>query len=136
MSDPLQSLIRVRQQSQDQAQTSLSRAIQAAAAAEQAAAAAETAIRDEQEAAGALTADDGAVEAFARWLPAARIRAWEATEQAEWAQGEVARNRALLTASRSALESVQELADGRAAQRAKIRLSHDTRDMADFRPKR
>ncbi len=136
MTDPLQALIRVRQQSQDLAQTALARAIQAAAAAEQAAAAAETAIRDEQEAASALTADDGAVEAFARWLPAARIRACEAGEQAEWAQGEVARSRALLTACRSALESVQELADGRAAVRAKTRLDHETRAIADFRPKR
>lgn len=133
MSDALPTLIRLRQQSQDRAQTALARAIAAAAVADRAAQAAEDAIRAEQDAAGALTADDGAVEAFARWLPAARDRAHIAARQAERAQAEVSRQRALLTACRSALESVQELADSRAAAVAKLRREQDARAMSEYR---
>ena len=136
MSDALPTLIRLRRQSQDQAQTALARAIHAAAVADRTAQAAEDAIRAEQDAAGALTADDGAVEAFARWLPAARDRAHVAAQQAERAQAEVCRQRALLTACRSALESVQELSDGRAAAQAKLRQEQDARAMAELRPRR
>lgn len=136
MSDALPTLIRLRQQSQDRAQTALVRAIHAAAVADRAAQAAEDAIRAEQDAAGALAADDGAVEAFARWLPAARGRANVAAQQAERAQAEVSRQRALLTTCRSALESVQELAASRAATQAKLRREQDAHALAEHRLKR
>ena len=129
--NPLQTLIRLRQQSQDHAQTALARAIAAAGLADRAVEAAGAAIKAEQDAASDLTASDGAVQAFARWLPAARIRAEVAAHQAERAQAEIGRSRALLAACRTALVSVQELAARRAAARTRLRLESEARALAE-----
>ena len=135
LADPLETLIRLRRQSQDQAQTALARAISTACMTDRAMRDAQDAIRAEQDAASSLTADDGAVEAFARWLPAARVRVDAMAYQAERAQAEIGRVRALLTACRTALESVEELAASRAAMRAKARQLHHDRALSEYLPK-
>ena len=129
--NPFQTLIRLRQQSQDLAQTALARAIAVAALADRAEEAAGAAIKAEQDAASDLTASDGAVQAFAHWLPAARARAEAAAYQAERAHAEISRSRALLAACRTALESVQELAASRAAARTRLRQESEARALAE-----
>ena len=69
------SLLRVRRAALGEARRALEASLGTEAAAEAAARDAERAIEIESDAAHVLTADDGAVEAFAAWLPRARRRA-------------------------------------------------------------
>ena len=122
--DTMQTLIRLRRLGRDEAQQDLARATLAETEAATLASEAEQSILVEQDVASAITADDGAVEAFARWLPGARTRVNQAWAILERAQAEVARARARLSASRTALETVEALAGERQAtadtQRAKL----------------
>lgn len=111
--DPLAIVLRLRRKSLESAQQELARATAAETDAGALARLAETMIGDEQNAACAMTASDGAVEAFARWLPGARQRAEAARAMLERAQAEVGRTRATLSAARTALESVETLAQQR-----------------------
>jgi len=69
------------------------------------------------------------VEAFAAWLPGARRHAAEARDACERAGAEVARLRAVLTASRAASEAVEALLAQRAEAKAKDR---DRRSQAEL----
>ncbi len=111
--DPLTIVLRLRRQSLEAAQQDLARATAAETDAGALVRLAETMISDEQDAACAITASDGAVEAFSRWLPGARQRAESARAMLERTQAEVGRTRAMLTAARTALESIETLAQQR-----------------------
>jgi hypothetical protein len=75
-------------------------------------------IAKEGEIAADLGADDGAVEAYARWLPSGRAMAAAAREAHDHAQASVAVARAALSAARSAAEAAANLLARRAAERA------------------
>jgi len=115
----------------DLAQQDLARATAAETDASALVRLAETIIGDEQEAACALDASDGAVEAFARWLPGARQRAHSARSMLESTQAEVGRMRALLTAARQALETVEALSEHRQTEREADVARRTQREMED-----
>ncbi len=76
---------------------------------------AEQAIHDEIERASDPSGEDSLVEALAAWLPGARHRATEARARHDRAEAVVARCRASLAASRTALESIEQLQQDRQA---------------------
>ncbi len=108
--DTLQSIIGLRRRAVDAARRALTTAIAAAVSADEVARRAEQAIQQETGLAADPLGDDRLVEAFAAWLPAARQRATQARLWHERQEAEVARCRADLAASRTALESVEQLA--------------------------
>ncbi len=129
--DPLKIVLRLRRQNVETAQQDLARATTTEADAGMLLRLAETIIGDEQEAACAVTASDGAVEAFARWLPGARQRAHAARALLERSQAEVGRKRALLTAARTALETVETLLQRRQETREAEAARQLEREMED-----
>ncbi len=78
--------------------------------------AAERAIRREQEEASRIDASDGAVEAFARWLPRGRQAVSDATGALERAEAATAQARAVLAAARASLKAAETLATERERQ--------------------
>ncbi len=109
MRDPLATVLRIRRITVDDARRQLGVAIRAEEQANMAVLAAEAAIGAEGEAAADLMAGDGAVEAYARWLPVGRAQVAEAQSAAERARSEVALARAALTLARAAAESADSL---------------------------
>ena len=109
MPDPLATVLRIRRITVDDARRQLGVAIRAEEQANMAVLAAEAAIGAEGEAAADLMAGDGAVEAYARWLPVGRAQVAEAQSAAERARSEVALARAALTLARAAAESADSL---------------------------
>ena len=101
-SDPLAPM-RNRQSALEEARRALAASLRKEAEVETAARDAERAIDVGADAARALTADDGAVEAFAAWLPEARRRADLARLAGIAAQAETSRARAGLALARAAL---------------------------------
>lgn len=87
-------LLRARRAALEAARRALAASLCVEGEAEAAARDAERAIDLEADAARALTADDGAVEAFAAWLPEARRRADVARAASATAQAETSRARA------------------------------------------
>ena len=127
MRDPLATVLRIRRITVDDARRQLAAAIQAETQAESAVLNAEAAIGLEGDAAADLTAGDGAVEAYAAWLPVGRAQVAEAQAAADRARSEVAIARAALTVARAAAESAdslltrrREAADAEAARRAQL----------------
>lgn len=127
--DPLDTLVNLRRAGEDGAKLALARATTAESDAAAAGMAADRAIVDEQRAALDLAGDDGVVEAFAAWLPAARDRAARAWQACERARTEVARARALLAAAQAATETVETLRRRRAEAK---RDARDRRMQADL----
>lgn len=125
----IQTVARLRRLALDDASEALSRALAAEAIAAARADEATRQIADEAAAASSLTGDDGMVEAFAAWLPGARQHAAEARDACERAGAEVARLRAVLTASRAAYEAVETLLAQRTEAEAKER---DRRSQAEL----
>ena len=115
MPDPLATVLRVRRVTADDARRHLAVALRAEKAAEADAADAEAAITAEREVASDLLAGDGAVEAFATWLPVGRARVEAARAAYARAGSEVAMARAALTAARAAAESADNLIERRKA---------------------
>jgi len=112
---------RLRRLALDDASQAVSRALAAEVIAATRADDATQQIADEAAAASSLNGDDAMVEAFAAWLPGARQHAAEAREACERAGAEVARLRAVLTASRTASEAVEMLLAQRAEKQAEDR---------------
>lgn len=125
----IQTVARLRRLALDDASQALSRALAAETMAAARADEATRQIADEAAAASSLTGDDAMVEAFAAWLPGARQHAAEARDACERAGAEVARQRAVLTASRAAYEAVEALLAQRAEAQAKDR---DRRSQAEL----
>ncbi len=131
----LESIIEIRKQSVDAAQHALARGLMAESGAAEILASAERVIVTEQHAASAIATSDEVVEAFARWLTVARQRVEAARHASDHAQAESGRLRALLTASRTALETVQTLAAEREADRAAHQARRDARELEEcYRP--
>ena len=133
--DNLALLLRIRQQSCDAAQREFARALRAQADAMQDLAKAEQTILMEENAASVITGGDDLVEAFAAWLPVARGRVMTAQRRALDADAEVARGRAVLTASRVALRTLETLAAEREDRHVRSLAHRADRDREDtYRP--
>ena len=117
MPDPLETVLRIRRVTVDDAKRALAALLRAVDAAQAHADAAERLILAEGELA-VDTEGDGAVEAFAAWLPVGRAAAAAARAAHERLQADVARARAALTAARAAAEAAESLLARRAAERA------------------
>lgn len=129
--DPIATVARLRRLARDEARLGLSRALATETEAARLADQATRDIADESAAATSLIADDSVVEAFAAWLPVARQRAAEARAACDRAGAEVARWRAVLTASRSASEAVDTLIADRAAAAAQDRARRTQAELDD-----
>lgn len=119
--EALVTVARLRRLALDDASQAVSRALAAEAVAATRADDATRQIADEAAMASNLNGDDAMVEAFAAWLPGARQHASETREACERAGAEVARLRAVLTASRTASEAVETLLAQRAEAQAEDR---------------
>lgn len=125
----VQTVARLRRLALDDASRALSQALAAETAAAARAEEAARQIAEEAAAASSLTGDDAMVEAFVAWLPGARRHAAETRDACERAGAEVARLRAVLTASRAACEAVETLLAQRKEAQAKER---DRRSQAEL----
>lgn len=105
--DPLDSLLRLRRLSLEEAMRALATHLAAEAAAEEALACIEAAIALEETAASRLDADDLAVEAFGRWLRRTIGKREAATAARERTAAETGRARAVLGAARAAVAAVE-----------------------------
>jgi len=117
MPDPLDTVLRIRRLAMDDAARILATCLRVEEEARHAADAAEATIGAEGEIAADLSSGDGAVEAFARWLPLGRARAAAARVRHDTATAETARARAGVTIARAATEAALALAERRAAER-------------------
>lgn len=115
--DPLQALLKLREQQVEAARLDYAACLQAETAAEHAAHEADAAIANEAASAADIAADDAAVEAFAAWLPEGRRRARAAQAKRDTTELETARARAALAVSRAGMKAVEKLIDTRAAER-------------------
>ena len=114
--DPLPVLHRLRSMAVDVAQSELGVRLNAYQKASEVASQAQAQIRVELEAASKLDAGDGAVEAFARWLPRGRANAARARHAAEQAETECSLARTRLSAARAAKKVIETLLDQREEQ--------------------
>jgi len=135
--NPLATLIRLRQRALDDAQRGVVDCLRTEAQAQRLADEADRAIGRETVAASDPDGPDSAVEAFAAWLPGARLRLEEARRELETLQAETARARASVAACRTALESVETLQQQRREEVQKAREHRlqleleDRRDVAE-----
>lgn len=132
--DPLATLIRVRRLACDDAQRQLVSAIAAEARAQELAHTVERAIARETQAASDCGSSDAMVEAFGAWLPGARRQLQDARRALLSTQAEAVRARAELTASRTALESVEAL-HGQRHQAARLAAERKFQRELDDRPR-
>ncbi len=117
MPDPLDTVLRIRRLAMDDAARTLTACLYREEDARHAAEAAESAIGAEGEVAADLSAGDGAVEAFARWLPVGRARAAAARVRHDAATTDTTLARAAVTIARAATEAASALCECRAAER-------------------
>lgn len=117
MADPLDTVLRIRRVTVDDAKRELAALLQAEDAAQADADAAEARIAQEGVAAADLAVGDDAVEAYATWLPVGRAQAAAARAAHDRVRCEVAMARAALTVARGAAEAAQQLLDTRAGER-------------------
>ncbi len=117
MSDALHTIMRIRKLAVDEARRALAEALKTEDEARRVANAAEAQIGIEGQIAADLEAGDGAVEAFAAWLPTGRAIAMRTRSAHEHTLLEVARARAGLTATRAAAEAAQSVQEQREAER-------------------
>lgn len=115
--DALETLARLRHSVCEDARRALAACLEAEDAAGKALHGAEDAIFREQDAAGALDASDGAVEAFAAWLPVGRRAVVEAREADARAGAATVQARAVLAVARASAEAADRLLASRAAER-------------------
>jgi hypothetical protein len=114
--DPLESVLRIRRMTVDDARRALTQSLQDEEAARRRAEAAETLIYREGEIAADLSVGDGAVEAYAAWLPTGRALAQAARTAHEQSCSDVAIARAALTIARAASEAAANLLARRMAE--------------------
>ena len=124
MSNPLEALAKLRRSLCEDARRALVACIAAEGAASATLRSAEVAIIHEQEAATALDTADGAVEAFAAWLPAGRRAVAQASEAHARSVAATVQARAVLAAARAAAEAADRLLTIRAEARAHDAARH------------
>ena len=129
--DPLATLIKVRKRACDEAQRRLVEALAFEDRAEQTSHRLERTIAQETQAATDVTSSDAMVEAFAAWLPGARQQLASARQVLMDRQAETMRNRAELTACRTALETVETLQKERKAATQRAIEAVYARDLED-----
>ncbi len=115
--DPLEILARLRRSVCEDARRGLAACLEAEEAASTALRSAEAAIFRERDAACELDADDGAVEAFAAWLPQGRAAVAQAREAHLRAGAATVQARAILAAARTSAEATDRLLASREAER-------------------
>ncbi len=103
--DPLEAVLRIRRMTVDDARRVLVQRLREEEAARRRAEAAETLIYREGEIAADLSAGDGAVEAYAAWLPTGRAQLQAAWNTHEQSCSDVVIARAALTIARAAAEA-------------------------------
>ena len=118
MSDALATVMRIRKLAVDEAKRALVEALTVEDQARRVADAAEAQIGIEGEIAADLNSGDGAVEAFAAWLPTGRANAARTRAAHEQTLLEVARARAGLSAARASAEAAKNLQERREAELA------------------
>jgi flagellar export protein FliJ len=131
--DPLESLLRLRRLTADEARRDLADCLRKEDVAAQAITAIEAAIERETEVATNLAAGDAEVEAFAAWLRRSRPRQHAARVAKEQAESETARTRIVLAAARAAVKAAEDmLAEHEAARRAQAehRQQHELDEVA------
>jgi flagellar export protein FliJ len=111
--DPLQSILRVRQSTLDEAQKALADAYVAEQLASRQVAEATEALDLELRAAMSLVAGDDAVESFARWLPVGRKRVTDAYNAQKESTATLDRLRAVLALARAGVRSVETLIENK-----------------------
>lgn len=129
--DPLITLIKVRRLASDEAQRQLVNALNEESRAERIVQETERVMAQEMETASDPNSSDAVVEAFGAWLGGARRQLETARRMLLDRQAETIRVRAELTATRTALESVETLQEQRRqeAQRAQDqRLQRELED--------
>ncbi len=129
--DPLITLIKVRRLASDEAQRQLVNALNEESRAERIVQETERVMAQEMETASDPNSSDAVVEAFGAWLGGARRQLETARRMLLDRQAETIRVRAELTATRTALESVEALQEQRrqGAQRAQDqRLQRELED--------
>ncbi|MGI4952196.1 MAG: hypothetical protein ACRYGM_10350 [Janthinobacterium lividum] len=108
-SDPLETVLRLRRRAVDEARQTLARAVATEANADAQARAAERSIETEAQRASDPAGGDDLVEAFATWLPGARLHASLARATQERLEADVACKRAELAGTRTGLEVIETL---------------------------
>ena len=129
--DPLATLIRVRKLACDESQRKLVEVLAFEDKAEQASHRLELAIAQETEAATDVQGTDAMVEAFAAWLPEARRQLGVARQVLLDRQAETMRQRAELTACKTALETVETLQKQRKDEARRVIDLVYARDLED-----
>jgi flagellar export protein FliJ len=113
--DPLTTVLRLRCLALDEARRELGRCLAAEDAANAERRAAELAIQAEERVASSLEADDGAVEAFAAWLPRGRQAVAQAESAYSRAETATAQARARLSVARAAADAAEQMIETRRA---------------------
>ena len=129
MSDALETVLRIRKLTVDEAKRSLAASLSAEESARVKADAAEALIGSEGEIAADITVGDGAVEAYAAWLPIGRANATAARAAHEESLIAVTLARAGLSAARAAAEAALTMVERREAERA---LQASRRDQGEL----
>ena len=111
--DPLQTMLRIRKATLDEAQKAVGGAYQREQEAGTRAHAAAAALEREMKAATSLICGDDAVESFARWLPVGRRTVAQAREAQRAATTDLDRARAVLALARAAVGAVESLIEQR-----------------------
>lgn len=119
---PLETLITLREQELDLVERSFAEAVARETAAEEKLTAAQAEILNEQRIASSPTADDGAVEAFSRWLPGGRQAVLEARQRCREAAMDREAVRSALIAARAAMEAVRTLRKSRRKKSGRLTL--------------
>ncbi len=128
--DALRTALRLREQSRDAAAEDVARCLVRSEQARVAARAADERIAREMEAAVSLDAGDGAVEAFAAWLPVGRNAAAAAEEASQDTEAALTVARAGLAVARACVEAVEGLLAG-IAEQADARVARVERAAAE-----
>ena len=118
--DPLDAVLRVRRMAVDTARRHLAESLTIEEAARQRVAAAEARIESELQVAADLATGDGAVEAFAAWLPIGRALVVAARAEHDKTLTDVNMARAAVTVARAAAAAAADLQSRRAADRAAL----------------
>jgi flagellar biosynthesis chaperone FliJ len=128
--DPLESVLRIRRMTVDDARRALAQSLRHEEVARHRAEAAEALIYREGEIAADLSVGDGAVEAYAAWLPTGRALLQVARAAHEQCSSDVAIARAALTIARAASEAASNLLARRVAEQ-NILLERRSQNLMD-----
>jgi flagellar export protein FliJ len=118
MADPLQTLLRLRRLTVDQARRGLAECLRHQAEADERVREIAASIDRETDTVSQLSADDAMVDNYAAWLRRTRVEQSVAANALCLAETRTQEARAVLTAGRSAVETVETMIQRQAAERA------------------